>query len=534
MSRRNREYFRRQLSRLPTFASYTVTCCCVACGIDDRKVAVDTADVETSPADEGAQPGDLPEGGAGETSDASMPADLGTSSGAPKDLPGETAVARDGGSDALAPVSNSGRLLWASYFTDRSVNGLAFDALQPDLLVATGSFSGSVLFGNATFPSNGDSDGYLARFSKDDGTYVSAVRFGSIGSEYPLGIVGAPDGSFALVGSYTGQPNFGASDHAASPEGLFVAVYGNYLQLRWAKTFGTARVELPGKVLDVDGSSAPMIAGSFQGSIDFGSGEVMSAGQSDALFARFRGSDGLLEQTMPFASLGNEGGNSAHFLLGNNVVAGTFTASLALGAGPELVSRGAKDIFLAAFSNAGTYQWRIGIGGELDDGGVFLAHDRAGHLYVCGSFQQTLQIGSFSLETHGGTDIFLARVSPIGVVEWAVSFGGGGNDEPRGLSASPAGELVIGGAFTGEVDFGGGERPSAGGSDAFVASYDSLGDYRWDHSYGAALDDRTNGVLMDDEGSAFANVSFSGTVDFGQGLVAAGDTSDSAILRYSP
>lgn len=504
---------------------------CVACDIDDRDVGLE--DGVNTPDGGGPQPGGDSEGGEGEAGEAEPGAELGMGAAQPdmNDAPPPTA---DAGREGGAPATG-GALVWVRHVANAFVSGLAFDATRPGELVAAGSFGSSVLLGNELFGTAGGSDGYLARLDKSDGAVIRAVKFGSLGDEGPLGIAGAPDGSFAVQGYYTSVPNLGAGDHTESVlGGAFVAVYQSDFSLRWAKSFDSASLGLTGNALDVNGSGAPMIAGSFQNPIDLGSTPLTSAGQSDGFFARFRASDGVVEQFVQLGTSGAEGGSSAHFLLGNNVIAGTFDSTLALGPGPELTARGGKDIFIAAFSNAGTYQWRIDIGGALDDGSVYLAHDRAGHLYALGAFQQTLQIGAFSFETHGGSDVFMARLSPTGVVEWASAFGGGGNELPRGISVSPLGEVSIAGEFAGEIDFGGGSRASRGDVDAFVASFSSNGVYRWDHTYGSVLSDRALGVLVGEDGDVYTNIEFLGTVDFGDGPLDAGDTFDSVVLRYLP
>lgn len=498
----------------------------LACDIDNRNVS--PGDGISSTDDGGSRLGGDSEDGGGDTGEAEPGAERPENTGGAPGLD-------DAGSEAGTEATSGGALVWVHHVADAFINGLAFDATEAGDLVAAGSFYSNVLLGNEAFSTAGGSDGYLMRLAKSDGAVIRAMKFGASGDEGPLGIVGAPDGSFATQGYYTSVPNFGGGDHTESVlGGLFVTVHEPDFSLRWAKSIDSGSFGLTGNALDVNSNGSPMIAGSFQNPIDLGATPLTSVGQSDGIFARFRASDGVVEQFVQLGTSGAESGTAAHYLLGNNVIAGTFDTTLALGAEPELTARGGKDIFIASFTNAGTYQWRIGIGGELDDGSVYLAHDRAGDVYVLGAFQQTLQIGAFSLETHGGSDIFMARLSPTGIVEWASAFGGGGNDVPRGIAVSPLGAVSISGEFAGEIDFGGGNRPSQGDFDAFVASFGSDGAYRWDHTYGGALTDRGLGVIVDEDGSVYTNIEFLGAVDFGQGLLDAGDTYDCVVLRYEP
>jgi hypothetical protein len=42
----------------------------------------------------------------------------------------------------------------------------------------------------------------------------------------------------------------------------------------------------------------------------------------------------------------------------------------------------------------------------------------------------------------GGTDVYVVSHSATGVFRWATSFGGSGNDLPRGLAASANGDVA--------------------------------------------------------------------------------------------
>ena len=61
-----------------------------------------------------------------------------------------------------------------------------------------------------------------------------------------------------------------------------------------------------------------------------------------------------------------------------------------------------------------------------------------GDIFVAGNFSGEAQFGDFTLNSQGGTDVFVARVSAAGRVLWAVSGGGQLTDTLRGITLDAA------------------------------------------------------------------------------------------------
>jgi hypothetical protein len=79
------------------------------------------------------------------------------------------------------------------------------------------------------------------------------------------------------------------------------------------------------------------------------------------------------------------------------------------------------------------------------------------------------------------------------------------------------GNLVLAGALTGTVDFGGGPLTASGPSDLFVAKLDAAGSFLSAQQYG-------------DDGAQWA----SGLALHGNGVVLSGDLQGTADLGYGP
>ena len=139
-----------------------------------------------------------------------------------------------------------------------------------------------------------------------------------------------------------------------------------------------------------------------------------------------------------------------------------------------------------------------------------MATDLFGNLYATGYLVGEATLGSGSdaitLNSIGLKDIFLARWSADGFLEWAFSMGGvdagpGLDDEGLDLAVCPGGEVYLTGYMQGrlDVDPGDDERllQSAGFKDIFIAGYTPDGQILEAHSYGGPSDDRGQGIFCD-------------------------------------
>ena len=100
---------------------------------------------------------------------------------------------------------------------------------------------------------------------------------------------------------------------------------------------------------------------------------------------------------------------------------------------------------------------------------------------VTGTFEREATFGTAAkdretLTSRGLLDVFVARYSPEGDLEWLERAGGAGMDRGRRIVLSPKDTLTVVGRFRGSVRFGP-EGPTAtalssrGGDDLFMARY---------------------------------------------------------------
>jgi len=234
---------------------------------------------------------------------------------------------------------------------------------------------------------------------------------------------------------------------------------------------------------------------------------------------------------------------------GNVYVAGTFTGSVDFDPGngaSGLTSLGATDGFLAKYTGAGAFVWAVRFGGAEADSVTALVRDNAGNLYVAGGFQGTAAtFGSSatppSLNSAGGEDGFVAKITSDGAVVWARRFGGLSSERIEDVAVDPSGNLYAVGEFSVQAD----AIPASGGTvvsngsepDGFVVSFDGSGAVRWAFPVGGAAEDHALAVQVTSGGSVVVAGTFQGNADFApgtatSGLVAVGGT-DVFVASYT-
>ncbi|OFY71907.1 MAG: hypothetical protein A3G23_05130 [Bacteroidetes bacterium RIFCSPLOWO2_12_FULL_37_12] len=217
-----------------------------------------------------------------------------------------------------------------------------------------------------------------------------------------------------------------------------------------------------------------------------------------------------------FGSTGTDMGNSITTDVDSNIiVTGQFKFTTDFG-GQSLTSAGMQDIFIAKYSYDGTLQWVKQIGGVTNDQGKGVAVDASGNIYVTGNFTTTITIdGTVTLTNFGLNDAFLAKYNSNGIIQWAKAMGGSTDaDFGESVAVSPSGDVVVTGYFTSTATFGTTQLTTYGQQDIFIAKYQSDGTFSWAKKAGSPSGDQGLDIACDFNNNIFITGVFSGTVKF--------------------
>lgn len=207
-------------------------------------------------------------------------------------------------------------------------------------------------------------------------------------------------------------------------------------------------------------------------------------------------------------------------------------------------------IFIAPQVDAQTtFQWARQFSGTGAVEAAGIAIDPNGYIYLVGNFRQVNDFdpgpGTVNLTPVSAfyTDVFITKLDPSGNLVWAKSFGGTFDDAAVSVAVDDSGNVVIGGVFFGTCDF----NPSAATynltstsntNDAFIAKYDSSGNYKWARRLGnTGANESVKSIVIASNYDVIFGGELSGTIDFdptaATANVASSGGNDAYVARYT-
>jgi hypothetical protein len=308
---------------------------------------------------------------------------------------------------------------------------------------------------------------------------------------------------------------------------------GDYL---WAKRFGSTANDSANAVA-VDSAGNIIVVGDFTGTVDFGGSALTSINGSSDIFIMKLSSAGVHQWSSRFGSGGSDSaygvavGNS-----GSVVMTGSYLGNVTFGGG-YLNTGGQTNTFIAKFSSGGVHEWSTYLLSYYLNRGYGVTVDNGGNVVVTGYFEGTAYLGgaggSQLTNATGTADIYLLKLSSTGGLLWSRNFGSSAVGEiPYSVAVDGVGNIVITGNYAdGLMDFGGGQLPSAIGSNIFVAKFSSGGSHIW--SKGFLTSGRGTGVAVDGSGNVVVTGYFQQAVDLGSGLLTSNGGYDIFVAKYA-
>lgn len=362
----------------------------------------------------------------------------------------------------VAKFSSSGSLVWlrqigfgtnASFASEVAVDGAG------NTYVA-GQFDGVLVFDSTLLTSVRVVDNFLAKYDTDGG--IVWVRQAGGGSyDYPTALAVDTAGNCYVAGNFRQTISFGATNLASTDaSSLFMAKYSATGEVEWAqKAGGPDFSEIQSAAADAFGNF--YLAGYYSSNITFGATNVTSQGRQDGFVAKFSGNGSLRwiqssGESNQYCFLKDVTVNP----IGSVFVSGYFKASVFFGTN-RLVSAGDSDAFFAKYSNDGVLQSLGRIGEERYDDGCCIAAYGNNNFYAAGFFTLYARIGNTFLTGEPGS-MFLSKIVPVGnpkiIVDGSLAFGG--SEFARGAASIVLATDFAGGTILYSLD---GSDPAEGG-----------------------------------------------------------------------
>jgi hypothetical protein len=354
-------------------------------------------------------------------------------------------------------------------------------------VVGVGYMGGPIDFGTGVLnPSM--QDGFVARFDAAGAPRYAFSFGGNSTFDSAQDVVADPAGNIYVTGRYTNSIDFGTTRLMSNGQNdCFLISFDTTGAHRWSRTIGGAMNDGCWG-MGIDSANNVYVIGDYSGTATFGDGNFTSAGLAD-MFVSTYASDGTHRRTMRFPGAGQQYAYGIAVTDTMTCVAGSFEGSADYGGG-ALTATGQYQGVVGCYDTA-TFAHRFSkvIGGAIPSDAfgeaTSIAIDETGVVHVTGyigamnDIVRSFDFGVTTLMNQMG-DGFITAFDPSGAPLYATRIGGPGIDQPWQIRAA-GGAIYIVGDMEDTFDLGGGPLGTAGTSTRWglLASYTYGGLLRW-------------------------------------------------------
>ena len=329
-----------------------------------------------------------------------------------------------------------------------------------------------------------------------------------------------PSGTRYLAGSFRDTATFGDITLQAEDGDAFLACLEANGSVRWARSVGgLGRDEANDVAIGPEGSI--YLSGTFEGLVQIDGQPLISSGGADGFLLKLD-PKGSLQWEQTVGGPGEDSGQSVTVASDGSVRwVGNVGEEAALDGAP-LASSSNGDVFVAKLSQAGNVDWVQTAGGEEEDQAqVVVVEPKTGYTYVSGGVSDGVQ-----------GNAFLLQYDDNGTLNWGTRLTGSMSNQVIDLAADESG-VYLAGNFQGEAHLGSLTMTSDGNSDGFLAKLDTDGNPQWTQSIGGPAADYAQGVEIDPYGDPVLTGHFLGTASVGGHSMESAGGSDLFLLQAS-
>ena len=204
---------------------------------------------------------------------------------------------------------------------------------------------------------------------------------------------------------------------------------------------------------------------------------------------------------------------------------------------------GFNDAFIAKYSDTGYVNWATRIAGSQSDIGSSIVTDTSNNIYVTGVYYSsngitlyhTNGVGHTTLNNSGSSNIFIAKYSNTGYVNWATRIGGTGLNTTISITTDSLNNIYVGGNYNNGITLynangvGGTTLTNSGVYDSYIAKYSDTGYVNWTTRIGGTGSDNINSIVTDN----LNNIYVTGNYNYGITLYHTNGIGDTTFVNNS-
>lgn len=198
-------------------------------------------------------------------------------------------------------------------------------------------------------------------------------------------------------------------------------------------------------------------------------------------------------------------------------ICGSFSGTSITICDTTITATGSLNIYFAKLNEKGCLVWAKSFGTTGWNEAYDITTDASGNVYLTGHFSGTINFGNGVITSAGGSDIFIAKYNSSGIIQWVQKAGSNDSNYEYGygIALDATGNVYVAGSFRGTADFGGIALTSAGDEDIFVAKYDNDGTIQWANKYGGIYKDFARDIAVNTTNDVFVGGTFSSSFSYG-------------------
>ncbi len=314
------------------------------------------------------------------------------------------------------------------------------------------TFKDVTIIDGEALESIGEEDVLLVKYDILNDTILWYLHLGSVLGDEITALTVDPNGDIVIGGTFWFELDIGSIQLSTefSSKGLFLTkITGEGVPLWAQKMEGSGISELID--LQADGNNDILLTAFFEGEMNLLDTFLLAVDQTASLLAKTT-SNGDLDWIVAIDGTGRNQSKALAISETNNVVlTGIFDGRTIIQQDTIAANSNDEDIFLAQFTQEGSYQWLVKAGGVFDDQPGDLKFDEEGNVWLTGSFVGVMESEpDLRLESLGGNpDAFILKFDQDGNTLMGTSFGGSLIQSPISMS-SKFEQIHLAGLYRGE------------------------------------------------------------------------------------